>query len=1526
MLKRFLSIAVVVCLAFGLGYSATLTVTVQDESGNGVASAQVVINKESGIHDPNNTSVTTTNGSGQAAVTLDDNTHYGFNAGAQGKMPSWYEHVYTDSDKSMILTVFDAPANTADLTVTVTHGDTTSDSVIIFANIRNRQTGEHVSFGVGSDADKDGSEVVSVYAIPINDTQKYDIDVFCPTTDKGRSVAMLIDQSTATAVDLTAEFAYVPTNQNNSGEVLGDIVFEGRVENSSNTAVSDVDVSLHGNSLNLVARTDANGYFAFYENSEGDLFSAGNYTLDFMKNGYKGQFVEWSYTIGASSQQVVELQTATGKIKGIVKIDGVPVPGAWVNVWPDWDRGDHESVNEYERPGMGHGNKKTEAGAFTMTGIASGRYNLQVWTEFNNQPGDFNDGADGTRGTSGTWGDDLIVQVDEAAGGDNGVYATILNAVDDSVASSTVYADADSDGVKEIIVSMTSGNTGANTITGTITFIENPAPDPIANVIIIAREDYSSEGTQPKAGFTVLSAANALSTSGVYSYTISNLPDGTYRVQVIAPNFGMKFDEGRRDNESIELSATGTTSKTVDLKMAPAGIIEGSLVKPDGTIFRRIDGSDWMGAGVNADSWSLGCWGHGEVGDNGLFKIEGLLPGEYTLRVHGWGNNYPYATARKLNVIVEANQSTNVTIPLKEGVPIYPVLSEALPADVLLLLEQGNTGPGAHMRLVYTPADVTISLKNFDEYFGDHEGAPSIHFWGGDFEIARLEPGMYNFYINLGVEQQETSHYFRTIIGRAKNIEVAKNKQVDAYTTRWNDAMLVENVPITMSIGEKALSGTYSGVNTIREADQKVIEKNHEKFMEYVPKVILSSKDNEFLGWGWCVPNPENMRNIDKSPNLKAAEENKDGPGPGFEELVFGIHYLVEQEGAKAVVKTPNYPPNFKRVNIPGTWSIDMDLDVGAGASVTGYVRTGETAVAGAVIEIKGRLLKRSIIAESDGSYLIPGLAPGVYRLQVKADGYALDAEKITIYGRTDKILNFNLTACAGSISGTVYARKIPYPLTSAGDKIVAWDDTANGLDPAKEIALYEVITESDGMYTIKPVIEGHTYKVAIVVPGKAVQIYSPSPAVPTVAGSAVTGIDFTYKQKELELGIIAYPHSDGASVAIEGESPAELTDISAAYNEGNKYNAATAVAISESEVESIGDNRWMFTLPNKIKYYNVRFTLSNGVQSHEIDFAYDPYRLAAKEEDVDDDAVANGEFMLDPKNGDPSGIYFSAGCITLDAGSIPQCTMEKEDNELSVEAGYYEESTLVAGDIYHVDLTMNGSQQNNEKTMTLTIGFDSTAIPEDKIDELAIVQWNATTQTWDPIDSPVMVDAMSNTCSVEVNSIAGAAASSSASRRVAKAQFNGKEYVIDRNAQATADQSGIFMAILSGRGQSYSGTELLIFNVPNPFNLQAKTVTLSKGVGTTQMTTTGTVLRLAVPASLGADIDARFRIYNIAGELVREIKAKDEVTGGVDGGYYYYIEWDGENKDGAQCASGVYFCYCEIGDETKVIKMAIIK
>ncbi len=78
---------------------------------------------------------------------------------------------------------------------------------------------------------------------------------------------------------------------------------------------------------------------------------------------------------------------------------------------------------------------------------------------------------------------------------------------------------------------------------------------------------------------------------------------------------------------------------------------------------------------------------------------------------------------------------------------------------------------------------------------------------------------------------------------------------------------------------------------------------------------------------------------------------------------------------------------------------------------------------------------------------------------------------------------------------------------------------------------------------------------------------------------------------------------------------------------------------------------------------------------------------------------------------------------------------------------------------------------------------------------------------------------------------------------------------------------------------------------------------------------------RVKLPATLGAGNTVKIKIYNIAGELVRELQKS------IDGGTQDTIDWDAKNDGGEAVASGVYIYRLTLNDDEKQIeKIAVIK
>jgi hypothetical protein len=145
-----------------------------------------------------------------------------------------------------------------------------------------------------------------------------------------------------------------------------------------------------------------------------------------------------------------------------------------------------------------------------------------------------------------------------------------------------------------------------------------------------------------------------------------------------------------------------------------------------------------------------------------------------------------------------------------------------------------------------------------------------------------------------------------------------------------------------------------------------------------------------------------------------------------------------------------------------------------------------------------------------------------------------------------------------------------------------------------------------------------------------------------------------------------------------------------------------------------------------------------------------------------------------------------------------------------------------------------------------------------------------------------------------------------------------------EKTISVSIGHASIFV-ILQSNAASIQGTvydgPLYVYNYPNPFSLDPKSVTLVNATAAQQaQTIAGTMFHYALPTDVSGEV--RIKIYTIAGELVRTI-----TEGAKTGGSHYYAAWDGTNDAGKKAASGVYLARFTVDDKhEKIFKLAIIK
>jgi parallel beta-helix repeat protein len=146
----------------------------------------------------------------------------------------------------------------------------------------------------------------------------------------------------------------------------------------------------------------------------------------------------------------------------------------------------------------------------------------------------------------------------------------------------------------------------------------------------------------------------------------------------------------------------------------------------------------------------------------------------------------------------------------------------------------------------------------------------------------------------------------------------------------------------------------------------------------------------------------------------------------------------------------------------------------------------------------------------------------------------------------------------------------------------------------------------------------------------------------------------------------------------------------------------------------------------------------------------------------------------------------------------------------------------------------------------------------------------------------------------------------------------------VNRTISVDIGHASVFTVLASSapiiRGSGHSG-ELVVFNFPNPFDLNGKTVTLANpasGINPSQHTD-GTMIKVSLPAGIAGAIE--IDIFNVAGEKVATLRET-----APEGGSHYYINWNGRNDSGKKVASGIYIGQLKVGGQKKFFKMAVIK
>jgi hypothetical protein len=948
---------------------------------------------------------------------------------------------------------------------------------------------------------------------------------------------------------------------------------------------------------------------------------------------------------------------------------------------------------------------------------------------------------------------------------------------------------------------------------------------------------------------------------------------------------------------------------------------------------------------VYAEGKTVQCYTGCQIKEDGTYEINGLLPGSYEMKIYGWGN-FEYAKPKMGLVTVAADSITLLDIQLQPGQRCYPSITGDL------TYASGKMKPDWERRVIGLPSGVKFDKnKMVNAIFDDpeisfHEDTRDI------FGMQYLPYGTYDFYVSPDQDwdKLENSDEFMMYVlfaGEKKGVEI--NNLVEKGTIpagHWAAGQQAVIIDVATTVGEAVLEGTLSGDNIFKlTADQLAsMAQNFDEFINYIPSVILYDTDGVMRAWAMEVPPTKAGGNAWETAVMT-------GDLARIQEALrlYPPRYRIEAlpEGSYTFVAfSPTYrTPVIRQITIPasGTTRVDVnfDLEIGEGASFIGVVKdkTSGSPVANATVILKSRITDEELVAtDAQGGYIFRGLQQGTYEISVTKSGYALTGARKALMKNSSVQVNINLEIAPGSFSGTVYLRMMPSPQVFPGAELYAYDETFNGSYPKEYLPRYSAVTDKNGQYTISGVVSGHLYKLYMVSDGKQLEYLEK-----TATTTDLPGCDFVMRSAPPESNIRSRISEDGKTIEFFAQSPKKLVATPACqYQEGTAYDDAKAYTAVNALAKPNNLYKISITPPSTQTNYVLRIVADDGANEPAVfETVFNLSMKAKSKKDLKGEIAAGGDVYMTEGTDDLTSLGIQTGGLTPSGASIssspglgaaginpqaavggfistlPGVQISKENRNVSTLLMNLISSVLVS-DLFTIDLS--SAQVNRD--LTVSLNYDKTRV--DNMDALKIYQYDSSTGQWNVLPGTPMIDPITGTISVDVESLgnaSGAQSAQSAPRMAGKALFNGAKYVI--NANAATEQSGTF-AVFSApppSNKEYTGGEFKAYNFPNPFNLKTKLLDLNDATSiSATMETKGTIIKYYMPASVSGN--TKIFIYNIAGEMVRQI---DE--GNKTGGYIFYTEWDGRNDNGSDVASGVYSGMIKVDNKKKVtFKMAVIK
>jgi hypothetical protein len=1246
--------------------------------------------------------------------------------------------------------------------------------------------------------------------------------------------------------------------------------------------------------------------------------------------------------------------TASLKVKvrqNVSGILGTGIPFSQVNLWPDggmWNNfGTSLECNGFDstatnNPGFSQANEQATNGTVVLQNLNPGNYVVSAWTRFSQTPANFNGGPDnefnwgpGVRGCNNNISnsaDDLRLTINN----DNSVQVFDINGND----VSNTYVSLENSIPTISVGVVTEANNAAGRIQGTLNFPETA--DLRNNPIVLIANRCDENGCT--GNFAAVGGQDSTPAAS-YPYEIRvpnqiNSEDAQYFVEVVSDIWGVI-----RTGDDRVVFTDGATDVTRNYNFAPAGSVTGFLYKPDGSpLIPGQTQNGYLSAEIDARCQSSGA--HARVNNDGSFTIGGLLPGDCDLfpRIYGGGTTYAAKSdADKVKISVGETATKNVEVVNGVGVAVDvpnfgslpPPQGEAQNYEVYMA-NAGNPLSGSLINAVLVHEDEKNSLR-----YVPLGNGPCGNGWPGGFCPEYKATGeAKDFYLLRRWSIDGGFYQSMTFLGKVENVAISQdnvsNPPVNIQGTPVTPIHV--NLPASRTIEGARVGGSVVAENFLRERDFDSFGGDFSNFLKYIIQVVARDANGKILAAGLVTPEPDAIAG-DTGAQIDQAVADQDWEAfqQVFSELPFAyqLRGLPTNTEITLIATTPNYPSLVKKVTTGAdgsvtTLNLNFDTEVGSGGTIAGTIEDSNgDPIPTASVEIKSPGIEDlHLTVDANGSYSAPGLPQGPFKVSVEADGYASSSKRTVISGAETDTVDFSLTLAPGSITGNVTELSatdlgiVNRPVSGA--TIVAYDDTINAQNPGQPLSLIKTQTDDEGAYEIKGLITGHEYDLRVSADGRFPETDSV-----TATGGVVTGIDFELKPLPLVVNLVISHDNENNQFKFEIKNPDNFESGNVYYyNSANAFDVGTAIDISNS-FDQLPNGSLVATLADSALDANLIYNLrvdavpADGGQNvvsearfginlkfnSELNIADQMAGDPTEENGVPGNRVVGGDGV--------TGFDVDPGTILQNSDAdLPMAQISIEDGDTAVT----DPDAEIYGDV--TTITLNDVVfTENPVILNLPVDVNDEDLLANQDD---LVLYEVVNGELVQVTDEVAFDPVTGSASAPVNfgdtisaqaDIPGGLGGQSALGMSAIRTSSGYQ----NNPRAAASGSAMFVI---GKAQAGGVTSSAYkqYNFPNPFNLKPKTVSLRNGTSGVATSISGTYIVVA-PTGSGS-VDITIRIYNVAGDMVREFKTP------ATSGQYNYVEWDGKNSAGDDVASGVYFAAVDAPGAPKKepIKMVVVK